>query len=587
MAFDAGMLSSVIREINGLALGGRIDKINQPSKDEIILNIRSVSGNFKLLINAGPNNPRLGFTSSTADNPDKPPMFCVLLRRHISGARLVSVTQLGFERAAIFEFAARDELGFDCTRKLVAEVMGKYSNLILTDGDGKIISALKIVDFTTSSKRQVLPGMRYEAPPKQDKHDPTSTTKEEFISLFNNAPKERAADKFISSEYLGISSTVAREIVCRATRHTDTPLAFCDANTLYREFSSVFEIIKSGKYEPTLIYVDGKPTEYCFMPLIQYGNSEARRFDTLGELLDSYYLERDREQRTRQRAADLLKLLTNAEARIKKKLELQRAELSDCEKGITFKERGDLITANIYKLSRGDKKVTVTDYSKINGDGSYVELEIELDERLSPSANAQRYYKKYAKTKTAKVELSKQIAIGESELEYVYSVFDALSHAETAADLAEIREELAGAGYASKLKLSKKAQRHQKPQIAKFVTSGGYTVLCGKNNIQNEYITFKLAEKDDWWFHAKGTQGSHVLMQCNGEEPSVTDFTEAAEIAAAFSRAAGGEKVDVDYTKARNVKKPSSGKPGLVIYHTNWSCTVTPNADAVSKRRIS
>ncbi len=587
MAFDAGMLSAVVREINELALGGRIDKINQPSKDEIILNIRSASGNFKLLINAGPNNPRLGFTSSAADNPDKPPMFCVLLRRHISGARLSSVTQLGFERAAIFEFASRDELGFDCTRRLIAEVMGKYSNLILTDGDGKIISALKIVDFTTSSKRQVLPGMRYEEPPKQDKHDPTSATKEEFFSLFEAAPKERAADKFISGEYLGISATVAREIVYRATRHTDTPLAYCDINILYREFSSVFDAIKAGKREPTLVYIDGKPTEYCFMPLTQYGNAELKNFNTLGELLDSYYLERDREQRTRQRASDLLKLLTNAESRIKKKLELQKAELDDCEKGITFKERGDLITANIYKLARGDKKVLVTDYSIINDDGSYAEIEIELDERLSPSANAQRYYKKYAKTKTAKVELSKQIAIGERELEYIYSVFDALSHAETAADLSEIREELASSGYASRLKLSKKAQRLKKPQIAKFVTSGGYTVLCGKNNIQNEYITFKLAEKDDWWFHAKGTQGSHVLMVCKGEEPSVSDFTEAAEIAAQFSRAAGGEKVDVDYTKAKNVKKPASGKPGLVIYHTNWSCTVTPNAERVSKKRIN
>ena len=586
MAFDAGMLSAVVSEINKLASGARVDKVNQPSRDEVVISLRSFSGGLKLLINAGPNNPRMGFTSAAADNPDKPPMFCVLLRKNLLGARLVSATQIGFERAALLEFSARDELGFECTRYLIAEVMGKYSNLILTDGAKKIIAPMKIVDFTTSSKRQVLPGMTYENPPLQDKRDPTLTSEEEFTSLFEAFPKERGADKFITGEYLGISATLAREIVYRATRHTDTPLSFCEADTLYREFNNVFERIKNADFEPTLVLLDGTPTEYSFIPLTQYGSSELRGFKTVGETLDGYYLERDRMQRTRQRAADILKLLTNAESRLKKKLYAQRGELADCQQGESFKALGDLITANIYKLRRGDKKVLLTDYSVINDDGSYGEVEIELDERLTPSANAQRYYKKYAKTKTAEIELTKQIALGESELEYVYSVFDALTHAETAADLTEIRDELARSGYASRMKLSQKPHKAAKPEVAKFKTSGGYTVYCGKNNIQNEYITFKLAEKDDWWFHAKGTQGSHVLMVTNGYEPSETDFTEAAEIAAQYSRAAGGEKVDVDYTKARHVKKPASGKPGLVIYHTNWSCTVAPNAEKVAEMRV-
>ncbi len=429
--------------------------------------------------------------------------------------------------------------------------------------------------------------MTYENPPLQDKHDPMLTDEAEFTSLFDAFPKEKGADKFITTEYLGISATLAREIVYRATRHTDTPLSFCEADTLYGEFNKVFDRIKNEDFEPTLVLLDGVPTEYSFIPLTQYGAAELRSFKTIGETLDGYYLERDRMQRTRQRAADILKLLTNAESRIKKKLDAQRGELADCEKGEGFKALGDLITANIYKLKRGDKKVTLTDYSVYNDDGSYAEVEIELDERLTPSANAQRYYKKYAKTKTAEVELTKQIKLGDSELEYVYSVFDALTHAETAQDLAEIRDELARSGYASRMKLSAKPQKALKPQIAKFRTSGGYTVYCGKNNLQNEYITFKLAEKDDWWFHAKGTQGSHVLMVTNGYEPDERDFTEAAEIAAQYSRAAGGEKVDVDYTKARHVKKPASGKPGLVIYHTNWSCTVAPNAEEVAKRRIN
>ena len=351
MAFDAGMLAATVSELNNLASGARVDKVNQPSRDEVVLSLRSFSGSYKLLINAGPNNPRMGFTGAAADNPDKPPMFCVLLRKNLLGARLVSVTQIGFERAAILEFAARDELGFDCTKRLIAEVMGKYSNLILTDGGGKIISAMKIVDFTTSSKRQVLPGMSYENPPLQDKHDPCTTNEEEFTSLFKAFPAERGADKFITTEYLGISATLAREIVYRATRHTDTPMRFCEPDTLYREFKNVFDRIKNADFEPTLVMLDGIPTEYGFIPLTQYGSAELRSFATVGEVLDAYYLERDRMQRTRQRAADILKLLTNAESRIKKKLDAQRGELADCAKGESFKALGDLITANIYNIN--------------------------------------------------------------------------------------------------------------------------------------------------------------------------------------------------------------------------------------------
>ncbi len=586
MAYDAGMLAASVFELNSIAAGARVEKVNQPSRDEVVLVLRTHDGNIKLMINAGPNNPRMGITAMAPDNPDKPPMFCVLLRRHLAGARLVSVTQLGFERAARLEFASHDEMGFDTTRCLIAEVMGKYSNLILTDGEGKIISAMKIVDFTTSSKRQVLPGMSYEMPPPQDKLDPTTATEADFGAAFDAFPAERTAEKFITSSFLGISSTVAREIAFRATRHTDTPCRFCDREVLAREFFSVFELIKSGGFTPTLVLLDGVPSEYCFMPLSQYGSSEIRTYSTVGELLDAYFGERDRAQRNRQRAADLLRLLTNAEGRIKRKLDAQRGELADCERGAEFKAKGDLITANIYKLSRGDEKVVLTDYSVMDEDGNYGETEIQLDPRLTPAANAQKYYKKYAKTKTAQTELTKQISLGEAELEYIYSVFDALAHAETAADLSEMRDELARSGYASRMKTAAKARKPQKPTVAKFVTSGGFTVLCGKNNIQNEYITFKLAEKDDWWFHVKGSQGSHVLLVTDGREPDTDDFTEAAEIAAHYSRLSGGARVDVDYMKARQVKKPANGKPGLVIYHSNWSCTVSPDAEKIAKMRV-
>ncbi len=586
MAFDAGMLAACVHEIARDTVGGRIDRINQPTRDEVVLILRTQNGARRLLINAGPNNPRIGFTSAQADNPDKPPMFCIVLRKQIAGARIVAVRQYGFERACELELDARDELGYDTKRFLIAEVMGKYSNLILTDEKKKVISSLKLVDFTTSSKRQILPGMTYEMPPAQEKLDPMSSTADEFDREFDKFPPERAAEKFVTSTFLGICAATAREIVFRATRHTDTPIKYCDKDVLRREFFEVFDRIKRGEFEPTLVIPDGAhtPVEYSFLPLTQYGEGACRSFSTAGEVLDAYFGERDREQRVRQRAADLMRLLTNAESRLQRKLEAQRGELAESARGDEYKNAGDLITANIYMLSRGDREVELIDYARQREDGEFERVKITLDERLTPAANAQRYYKKYAKTKKAKVELTKQIAIGERELEYIWSVFDAMTHAESAADLAEIRDELYRSGYASKMK-NYARQKSGKPDVARFVTTDGLTVLCGKNNVQNEYITFRLAEREDWWFHAKGTQGSHVVLVTEGREPTDRDFTEAAEIAAAFSRVRDGDNVAVDYTKAKHIKRPADGKPGLVIYHTNWTCYVTPDREKINGMR--
>ena len=585
MAFDAGMLAASVYEISRDAVGGRVDRINQPTRDEVVLVLRTKEGARRLLINAGPNNPRIGFTSAQADNPDKPPMFCIVLRKQIAGARIIAVRQYGFERAAEIELLARDELGFEAKRYLIAEIMGKYSNLILTDENKKVIASLKLVDFTTSSKRQVLPGMSYEMPPLQDKLDPTAAENDGFDRAYGLFPVEKAADKFITSTFLGISAALAREIVFRATRHTDTPIKYCDREDLKKVFFEVIGKIKRAEFDPTLVLVDSKPIEYSFIPLYQYGDSAVlRQFDSAGALLDAYFGERDREQRVKQRAADIMRLLTNAESRLTRKLEAQRGELADCERGEEYKRIGDLITANIYMLRRGDGEAELTDYTAQKEDGSFETVKVELDTRLSPSANAQRYYKKYSKTKKAKIELTKQISLGERELEYIWSVFDSMTHAESAADLAEIRDELYRSGYASKMKAYVR-QKQQKPQVARFVTDDGMTVLCGKNNIQNEYITFKLAERDDWWFHAKGTQGSHVVLCTEGREPTDRDFTQAAEIAAFFSRVADGNNVAVDYTRVRNIKRPADGKPGLVIYHTNWTCYVTPDREKIMSMR--
>ena len=587
MAFDAGMLACMVREIRTVALGGRIEKIMQPERDEIILQLRSTEGGKRLLINTG-TGPRIGFTELTRENPPQAPMFCMLLRKHLTGGRLSDVRQEGFERVVTLEFDTRDEMGFACTRRIVAEIMGKYSNLIFTDGEGRIISALKTVDFSTSSQRQVLPGMRYELPPPQDKDDPLEVDFDRFASLFASEPPEKPLDKFILSRFCGISATVAREMAVLATRHTDTPLRYVTPEEAWRGFDGIMSRIKEGNFAPTMVYDGGSAVEYAFCPLTQYAPPvETRSYDTASGMLDAYFETRDKESRIRQRAADVLRLLTNAESRIKKKLDIQRGELTECERAETFKKYGDMITANLWQLTRGMKEAELTDYELWDEEkGEYGTVLLELDERLTPSANAQKYYKKYAKARNAKVELARQIELGETELSYVYTVFDALTRAETAADLAEIRDELYRSGYASRMKGYAAPKKQPAPAVAKFKTTNGYTVYCGKNNLQNEYITHKLADRNDYWFHAKGVPGSHVVMVTNGEEPDAQDFTDAASIAAHYSKAAGGAQIPVDYLLVRHVRKVPGAKPGFVTYHTNWTAYVTPNGDEVAAMRI-
>ncbi len=587
MAFDAGMLACVIAEIKSLSGGARVEKVFQPERDEIVLQMRSLEGGKRLTVNAGSNNPRLSFTSEQKENPMTPPMLCMLLRKHLQGAKLTDVRQEGFERVAILEFEGRDEMGFDCRRYLVAEIMGKYSNLMFLGEDQKITAVLHPVDFSTSGKRQVLPGMLYELPPKQDKRDPRDVTQRDFKQLMCEGGADRPADKWISAAFLGISSAVAREITYRATGKTDTRLGDCRPEKLYLAFDEIMEMIRTSAFAPTMILRGGKPVEYAFCELRHYGaDFEMRSYTSAGQLLDDFFHTRDRENHIRQRAADVLRILTNADARIRKKLELQRSELADCERGEVYKKQADLITGNLYCLSRGMTRAELTDYEDYHEDGTFGTCTIELDGRLSPSQNAQRYYKKYNKSKTARVELTRQIELGETELRYIDSVFDALSHAETAADLSEIRDELYRSGYASRMKHHTVSKKASAPTVAEFRTSGGYRVLCGKNNVQNEYITHKLAGKNDYWFHVKNLPGSHAVMLCDGEDPDAVNFTEAAEIAAYFSKGADGQNVEVDYTLVRNVKKPAAGKPGLVIYHTNWSCIVTPNGDKVQAMRV-
>ena len=585
MAFDAGMLACSLAELRRVALGARIEKVYQPEKDEIVLQMRSFEGGKRLLINAGSNNPRINFSEIQKENPQNPPMFCVLLRKYLQGAKLNEITQEDFDRIAYLGFDTRDEMGFECRRYLIVELMGKYSNLIFANENKKIISALRTSDFSFDSVRQLISGVTYAPPSSMGKINPKTVSYEDIISLLDAAPQDKPLDKWIVSSFMGIAPVVAREISILATSKTDSPIYSADRSRVAQEILKISDILNKENFSPTLVLDGEKHIEYSFIPITQYSNCTVKVFDSAGKLLDTYFASKDNNQRVHQRASDILRLLTNTESRIKRKIELQQSELEDCKNGEKYKYYGDLITANIYRLPKKASIVELEDYANIDEEGKIPTVRIELDSRLSPAANAQRYYKKYTKSKTASIELAKQIELAEQELEYIYSVFDALTRAESPADLAEIRDELYRSGYASRMKAYSSGSHKQKaPVIMQFETPDGMKVLCGKNNIQNEYITHKLAEKHDYWFHAKGCAGSHVLLVTEGKEPTDLDFTTAAEIAAYHSKAEGSN-VGVDYTLAKNVKKVAGARPGFVIYHTNWTAYVTPNGEKINAMR--
>ena len=580
MAFDAGFLKHVCHELNTCLAGGRVDRISQPSRDEVVLYIRCQGEDRRLYISAGGNGPRLHLTEERPENPHVPPMFCMLLRKHFSGARFTEARMPGFERVAILAFETRDELGEISEKKIICEMIGRFANIILTDSSGTIIGQLKTVDFSTSEKRQVLAGLKYELPPAQDKRDPTDPGigEREFNGIASGFPGDMKADKFIMAAFSGISPLVAREISYRAAGHEGAVLDDT-AKGLWREFSSTVSKIRECGGRPWLVKDEtGHPVEYSFTEISQYGPGSCTVCESFGELLDAYYGRRGLEDRIRKKSSDISRLIKNAEGRIERKIAAQKQELEDCEAGDRYKLWGDLITANIYRLKRGMESCELVNWDDPAG-GT---VEIPLDKRLTPQANAQIYYKKYSKAKVAKVVLARQIESAGAELEYMKTVADSLERAENESDLSDIRAELYQSGYASKMK-NYTAKKNLKPQLKRYRTSDGHLVLCGRNNTSNDYLTTKYAAKTDWWFHVKNQPGSHVVLVNNeGEtDPPEQAFTEAAEIAAHNSSARDGVMVPVDYITVSKVKKPSGSKPGFVIYTSNWTAYVTPDAEKI------
>ncbi len=604
MPFDAGLTAAVTKEISDIATGARIDKIYQPERDIVVLSLKCGGENKKLLLSAVAGMSRFGFTVNDRENPAEPPMFCMLLRKHLVGGHIMFVKQLGFERAVEIGISSHDEMGFKSEKSLIVEIMGTYSNIILLDEQRRVLSAIRYVDLSVKAKRQILPGFPYELPPVQEgKLDTLAVTKEEFLEKLTKDISEgfgeNAVDKYLISNYRGLSPLIAREISFRATKQTTYRLADVDREKLWFYFGEIYGKVANGDFEPYILYdKDKRPMEYSFCEIRQYGLSAlCIRCGSFGELLDKFCYEKDRNESIKRKSQDVLRLLSAASARITKKISLQEKDLAECAERDKLKLYGDLITAYMYMLKKGDTTARLIDYNECDEDGNGKEVEVPLEINLTPAQNAQKYYKLYTKAKTREIQLTVQIKAGREELEYIDTIFDSLTKAEGEKDIAEIREELAISGYGKKLesmfgtrtkaKNARKQKMKKTYDLMEFKSSGGYRILCGKNNLQNDYLTCEIADKFDMWFHVKGMPGSHTVMFCGKDEPSAEDYTEAATIAAYYSKGKDMPGVPVDYTRIKNVKKPSGSKPGFVIYETNYTAYVTADEELVKRLKVT
>ena len=577
MPFDGFTVAAVVSQINAELSGSRVERVNAPTQDEVVLNLRTEDRrSVKLCLSASSNIPKVNITDVVKDNPAQASALCMHLRKHLNSARLVSAEQPGFERVIKLSFQTTDELGYQRPEFIFCEIMGKYSNVILTDADGRIINCVKPVDITTSSKRQVLPGMKYEAPPPQDKLIPTQTSAEDFAALCEKYG-EYEADSFFIKCFRGFSPLLSREASYLA--HASGKPVCEHGAALYAVFRNIMQRCQSADFSPCIIYDNKKPLDFSVFEIRQYGASaDVRRFSDVSECIDRFYSERENSERIKQRGGDILRIINTAELHIKKKTQNIEDDLKRCDDAEKYRLYGDLITANLYRAERGASSISVENYY----DENCPTVTVPLDARFSASVNAQKYYKKYNKLKTAKIEAAKRLEQAKQELLYIRTVADALSRSETGEDLEQIRAELYETGYASKMKDEKKRKAAPSKPL-RFRTDGGYTVLVGKNNTQNDRLTLKEASRFDWFFHVKDAPGSHVIMVSDGVEPSAEDFTQAAMIAAYYSSKRDGQNVEVDYTLVKNIKKPAGSAPGFVIYGSNYSAVVTPDAELAQR----
>ena len=578
MALDGMMLNLICGEIRGALSGAKTDRICQPDRDVLVFTFRTRDGMKRLLLSASADSARVCLTESQPENPASPPMFCMLLRKHLSGSRLLSAGTVGLERVAVLEFECFNDFGDRVNRKIAVEVMGKHSNIILVDERGIIIDAIKRIDFTSSSARQVLPGLRYEYPPMQDKLNPLSVGADVLADAILNM-NDIAPDKAVLRTVQGFSPVVCREIVHRVFPSGNVPARFSAGDR--GRLEAVLAGLMGETRVPCLLLdkSSGRPAEFSFTEIHQYGSSlDARVLPSFSLLAETAFEQRAKADAQKRKQNDLLKVLTSARERISRKLAAQRSDLQACADKEKYRRYGDIISGNIWRMKKGADFCELEDFY----DGGSVR--IPLDPTLTPSQNAQRYYKKYRKADNAQKALTQQVSECEAELSYIDTVFDELSRAETLSEISEIRDELIRGGYVRPVRGSKQPS-HKPSRPDAFVTDDGLTVLCGRNNVQNDQLTLKTASKSYLWLHAKNIPGCHAVIMADADSVPERSLLQAAVLAATFCKAAASGRVPVDYTLVKHVKKPSGAKPGMVIYTDQRTLFVAPDEKLADRLR--
>ena len=571
MPLDAVLLTGLTWELAPALTGARIDKVQQPTRDSLLLSVYTHLGARRLLISAAGSGARLNFTEEKYENPDKPPMFCMLMRKHLTGARIDSLTQPEWERIAVMDITARDELGVECRRSLVIEMMGRAANIILCDADMRIIDCLRRVDFGEEAYRRLLPGMLYKFPQRPEKPCFFTTPAAERAALCAGAPRDAEPSSWLLDTFSALSPLTARELAHRAGGYERLPEAM----------DALDESVRAGELAPTLVRVDGKAKDFTFMSITQYGPGTVNeRFESFSALLDAFYAQRERAERMRRAAHDTVKAVRTLRDRTARKLAAQREELKKSAGREELRRRGDLITANLWRAQKGARELECEDYYT---EGCPV-VKLKLDPLKTPQQNAAQAYKEYRKAETAEKHLTALIDAAEKQLDYLESVLDTLNRAESERDVQEIRAELTASGVLKAPRGGAKQRKIKPAGPMRFVSSTGYEILVGRNNSQNDELTTKLARRTDIWLHTQHVHGSHVIIRCMDTEPDEQTIAEAASLAAYYSEGREAGKLPVDYCQVRRVKKPSGSLPGKVIY-TDYK-TILAEADPALVERL-
>jgi predicted ribosome quality control (RQC) complex YloA/Tae2 family protein len=571
-------MTALTYELRDRLIGGKVDKIYQPTRDEVVLHMRTGKGNVKLFLSANPQHPRAQLTNITRENPETPPMFCMLLRKYFLSGRVLEVNQPPMERLLDIKFETLSELGDRVERRLVLECIGRKSNLIMLDGAGRITDCLRRVDGDLSAKRPLMPGMFYEPPAPTGKTDPTALERDDLRQLIlSSAPEGEGQDGWLLDTFSGLSPLIARELAFQGGGSREG---------LADRLCQLMDRVHTNDFTPVVLVKDGKGMDFSFLPVLQYGPAvELRRYDTFSQMLDDFYEQKEAQERVKQRGQDFIRSVNQARTRTARKIANQEADLRQASDREQLRQFGDIITTNFYQMHKGQSVLHAQNYYDPDG----AEVDIPLDPLLTPQQNAAKYYKDYKKAQKAEEMLAIQLDKNRKELDYLDSVLQTITLSEGDRDLQEIRQELMDNGYLKqhKRKMTAKGKQkivHSKPM--EFRSTGGLTILVGKNNSQNDRLTLKDADKRDIWLHTQKIHGSHVILKTGGAEPDEQSLTEAAMLAAWFSQGKDSGQVPVDYTPVRVVKKPAGAKPGFVIYNTYNTMYVTPTEEVVKKLRV-